>query len=155
MAKKRPKSPKGRKPLPRCKAILLCDQVIIDAITRKNSLIGIFETFFVPHFPGNSSTFTAFLQLVDGIGKYDLHIEIHDLQQNSVIARMGPFPIEFPERVNKAVFMFTILPFPLPHAGSYDFVVTADGEDIDRQKFDVQQFQLPQPPGEQPHDEDQ
>jgi hypothetical protein len=150
MAKK--KSAKGKKPPPKCKAILICDQVIVDALSRKHSVIGVFETFFAPGFPGLTPSFFAFVQMVDGIGTYQLTIEVHDLDENSVIARMGVFPIEFPERVNKANFVCNILPFPLPHAGVYDLVVLADGQEIDRQKFEARL--PPTPQGDPGHDPD-
>lgn len=37
--------PTGKKPPPKCKAILLCDHVIEEAVTAKNSLIGVFKYF--------------------------------------------------------------------------------------------------------------
>ncbi len=134
MAKKR--SPK-KKPPPKCKAILLCDRTIVEAGTGKASLIGIFDKFFVAQFPGVTSPFMAYVQLVDGIGKYTLSVEVHDLREGTVLAKMPPVEIEFAERITKAVLMFAAPPLPLPHEGSYDFVVLADDQEIDRQKFEA------------------
>jgi hypothetical protein len=134
MAKK--KSP-GRMPLPRCKAILLCDQVIIDAATGKTTLVGIFDRFFAPKFPYAVGPFAAYLQLVSGIGRYEMTIEIHDMHDNAAIARLAPLSMQFLDRVHKATLIFKAAPLVLPHPGQYDFVVLAGGRQIDRQSFDA------------------
>ena len=99
MAKKKP-AKKEPKPPPRCKAILLCDQTILEAGTAKASLIGIFDKFVVPSFPGVVRPYTAYLQLIDGIGDYVLTVEVHDVAQDVVIARMNPITIQFPQRTS-------------------------------------------------------
>ncbi len=59
-----------RKPPPKCKAILLCDHVLIDAVSNKVSVIGIFEQFGARGFPNPSALCMAFIQLTDGEGAY-------------------------------------------------------------------------------------
>lgn len=136
MARKKPDEKLG-KPPPKCKAILLCDQVIIDAVTRKTSLINIFDKLLVSSFPGTTKSFMVYMQFVDGIGSYGLSVEIHDLRENTILARLQETRIEFQERVNKFVVIFSVPQLPLPHGGTYDFVVFADGQEIDRQKFEA------------------
>ena len=87
MAKKRSAKKKGRKPPPKCKAILLCDTIIVDGMTGKATIVGIFDEFDVPFFPGQTGPCNAFLQLTDGIGEYEITVEIHDLREDKVIAR--------------------------------------------------------------------
>jgi len=77
------------------------------------------------------------MQLVDGIGRYSLVIEVHDLREDKVIARMPPVPIEFPQRTNRVNFFTPPMSIGLAHEGTYDLVVLADGEVIDRQRFDA------------------
>jgi hypothetical protein len=125
-------------PPPKCKAILLCDHTIIEAGTGKVSVIGIFERFQLPAFPGHTAPFTAFLQMTDGVGRYDVTIEVHDLQNDMVLARVTGAAIEFADRRAKVNFMIAIPPLPLQHAGGYDFVVLAGGKEIDRQQFVAQ-----------------
>jgi hypothetical protein len=136
MAKTRSKTkPKGRRPPPVCKAILLCDQVIVDARTNKVSVIGIFTFFGLPQFPGQTFPVTAFLQLTNGIGKYALTVEIHDLSTGRVIARAELAEVEFEDRATKSNVVFSVPALPLQHPGIYDFVVLADDQEIDRQQF--------------------
>jgi hypothetical protein len=94
-------------------------------------------SFRSPNFQEPPARSWPYVQLVDGIGKYTLSVEVHDLREGTVIARMPPVEIEFAERITKAVLMFAAPPLRLPHEGSYDFVVLADDQEIDRQKFEA------------------
>jgi hypothetical protein len=127
--------PDGSKPPPKCKAILLCEQVILDARTRKHSVIGIFDGFQVMGFPCAIPPLHAFVQLVDGIGRYELSAEIHDLRDNLTITRLPPLVVEFPERTNTFNMTVGIAGLIVPHEGVYDFVMFADGKEIDRQRL--------------------
>jgi hypothetical protein len=142
MARQRPAKRRG-KPPPKCKAILLCDQVIVDALTRKVSIIGTFDSFNTPSFPGMTAQFTAFMQMTDGHGEYRIAIEIHDLQEGTVLGRAEGAPISFPDRTAKLNYFIPVPPLPLAHAGRYDFVVFADGQEIDRQQFEAREIGIP------------
>src|SRR5437588_4000407 len=97
MAKKRSSKGGGRIPPPKCKAILLCDQTILEAGTNKISIIGVFDNFTVAVFPAMGKPFTAFLNLTDGIGTYAVTVEVHDLTQDIILARaVGP-EVVFPD----------------------------------------------------------
>ncbi len=140
MAKRKSRSPRrdGKKPPPKCKALLLCSQCIIEAVTGRISIVGIFDVFAVNDFPGAIGPFTAYVQLVDGIGNYDVTVAVHDLQQDEVIAKTAPTRIVFPERLTRFNLVIPVPPLQLPHSGRYDFVVFADGEEVERQQFIAQ-----------------
>lgn len=125
----------GQKPPPKCKAILLCDHTIVEAVTGKISIIGIFDNWCFPQFPHSTRPFMAFLQLTDGLGAYGVSVNVHDLQADQVIAQARMAEVNFPDRVSKVNIMIPVPPLSLHHAGSYDFVVLADDQEIDRQQF--------------------
>lgn len=131
---------KGRKPPPKCKAILLCDQAIIEAVTGKVSLIGIFDSWSFPQFPHPTRPFMAFLQMTDGVGQYAVSVDIHDLETDQIIAQARIAEMTFSDRTAKVNLMIPVPPLLLEHAGSYDFVVLADGQEIDRQQFVARQI---------------
>ena len=133
-----PEPQKGSKPPPKCKAILIAEKVIVDAKDGRVSVIGIIDKLLMPNFPVKTRPLWAFLLLTDGVGRYDVVIEIHDLQQDKIIGRGMGIAIHFPERLYK---MNVIIPLPaltLTHPGAYDFVVIANGSEIDRQKFSAE-----------------
>jgi hypothetical protein len=152
MAKGRGKGKRGRpdKPPPVCKAILLCDTVIQDAFTGKVSLIGLFEGFILRSMPGVTVPVIAFLQLIEGIGQYSLKVEVHDLANDKVIARAPPSAVNFPDRLARKQIIIPVPPLPMEHEGAYDFVVTADGKEVDRQQFKVVVKEEPNEPPKDP-----
>jgi len=129
-------SPKTEpKPPPRCKAILLCERIIAEATTQKVSLIDVFLEVSLPSFPGHSIPMRVFLQLIDGIGRYELTLEIQDLAEQRTIARGAGPRIAFPDRVTPLQLSLPIPGLTLMHPGRYDVIVFADGQEIDRQQF--------------------
>lgn len=114
---------------------MLCDRAIADAATNKVSVIGIFDGWAFPHFPHSTPPFRVFLQITDGIGRYVLSVEVLDLQDYRIVAQARIEEIDFSERKSKVDLVISISPLLIPHAGSYDFVVLADGQEIDRQQF--------------------
>ena len=86
-------------------------------------------------FPGRIRRCTAFLQLVDGIGSYDVTVEIHDLQKDVVIARSPSIQIQFEERPNRVNLLIPIPALQLEHIGAYDVLVLGNGQELERQQF--------------------
>ena len=127
----------GKKPPPRCKALLLCERCIIEAATGNVSLINILSGFDVQSYPGLTGAFSAFSHLVDGIGEYDVTVEIDDLHDDVIIARTEPTHVAFPTRLAKANLVIRVPPLPLQHAGMYDFIVFVDGDELERQQFEA------------------
>ena len=143
-----PSESKGSRPAPQCKAILLCDQTIVEEGTGKLSVIGSFVDFRLPRFPGLTKPFSVFMQLTDGIGRYQVTVELHDLQEDMVIATADSDEIHWHDRHTFVDLVLQIPPVPFRHAGAYDFVVFADGSEIDRRRFNVTEATSPEQQGE-------
>ncbi len=150
MPKKKAK-PRGILPPPKCKAILLCDQTIIEAGTNKISIIGVFDGFTLVQVPGLTRPSTVFVQLIDGIGEHGIEVDVHDLQSGTVLARGGGIRIKWPDRPFKHNLLLPLPPLSVSHVGDYDLVILADNQEIDRQKFTVSVL-LP-PPEQQDQEE--
>src|SRR5439155_14242334 len=69
MAKRKRRKKRAGKPPPKCKAILLCEQTLVDEETERVTASDIFNVLSLPGFPTNAPPFTVFVQLVDGIGR--------------------------------------------------------------------------------------
>jgi hypothetical protein len=130
--------PSGGKPPPKCKALLICDHCREDPQTTRISVIDILEFFRVSLFPIRSPSFTVFSQLVDGIGGYRISLEVHDLSDGDVVARANIVDLVFPERPARMDVIIPDVSVPLPHAGRYDLVLLANGQEIDRQLYEVE-----------------
>lgn len=138
MAKKKP-SKKGIIPPPKCKAILLCERTIIEAGTGNVSLIGLFDAFVVRQIPGVTRPFTVYLHLTDGIEdhEYAITVELHDLSNGVIIAKATGPKVKWGDRLSRLNLFIPVPPLRIQHTGTYDFVVLANQQEIDRQKFGV------------------
>ena len=129
--------PTSAKPPPTCKAFLLCERAIVEAGTESVTLIGIINGVDVDEFPASLPPITTYLHLVDGIGSYEIHMEMQDLNSGEVIASSLVAAIEFPERPGLIELIIPISFLPIEHAGVYDIVVLANEQEIERQKLTV------------------
>jgi hypothetical protein len=118
---------------PTCKALLLCDDTIIEAGTGKISLIGVFRQFALPRFPARTRAFRAFVQITNAAGRYDFLVQLKDLSTDDVMAEATGIEIE--DRLDVFNIVIPVPPLPLEHPGEYDFVVFANSDEIDRQSF--------------------
>jgi hypothetical protein len=88
--------------------------------------------------PGLTREARAYLQLVDGIGRYEVAVEIHDLQENRVIAKATGIVVEYKERLQRCEVIIPSPQLKLMHPGKYDVVALAEGFEIGRQQFIAQ-----------------
>lgn len=128
--------PTSQPPAPVCKAILLCQKTILEADTGAVSLIGVFDSFGVGEDLITGSA-EAFCQITEAEGDYELTIEIHDLSTGSMIAKGEGITINIPNRLVRANVIVPIPAMKFSHTGVFDFVILANGEEIDRQQFNV------------------
>ena len=125
----------GVVPQPSCKALLLCETTVIEAGTGNISLINITAKIPIFGFPGQTIPVEAFLQFTDAEGRYEVVVEIRDCQDDSVLARAVGAGIEIEDRNATCNILIPVPSLTLQHAGPYDFVVLANGQEIERQQF--------------------
>jgi hypothetical protein len=77
------------------------------------------------------------LNLVDGIGDYDLSVEFHDLAEDRVTVKSKVAQVSFPERLSPRRLIYSIPGLPIPHPGRYDVIVLGNGREIERQQIIV------------------
>jgi hypothetical protein len=126
---------KEDKPLPGCKAILLCERTLTELGTGRISLIGLIGTLSMPAFPTRTKPMKLFLHLVDGIGDYDITVEVHDLAEDRVVLKTRVVRISFADRLMPRKLIFSVPGLPITHAGRYDVIVFGNGKEIDRQQI--------------------
>lgn len=113
----------ANKPLPHCRAILLCERVAGDAATGEITLHRLTERFRMRVFPGASQPFMVFLQLYDGIGRYRVSMALNALDDDTCVALATLPDVDFPERLAK---MEMIIPVDNDNPGGFG-VVAATG----------------------------
>jgi hypothetical protein len=83
----------GRKPLPRCKMILLCEGINTDDQTLRLTILGLIDGFEHSSYPAVTRSFVGFVWLTDGIGVYRIHTEFRTVQPAKLFAWMTPLTL--------------------------------------------------------------
>jgi len=87
--------------------------------------------------PGSTKPVRLFVQLTNAAGRYDFVIDVRDLSNDELIAQAPGMGIQINDRLQLCNLVIPVPPLPIHHDGSYDFVVFANGQEIDRQTFTV------------------
>ena len=109
-------------------SLLVCDQILIDRLTGKTSLIGMFSTIGATRFPMRHPQLCVFASLTDGRGKTPLELTIVDSEDARPPIVSGRATVEFkdPRAVACLNLHFNGLVFPEP--GEYRVQLICHGE---------------------------
>jgi hypothetical protein len=126
------------KPLPQCKAFLICEEAEIDDITGQFNLYNVVNWLSLPDFPGETPPLASYLQLYDGIGRYDLSIELRNLADDTSVTAENFSYLDFPERLAKMELVLPIDSVRLPRPGRYELAILFDGQELATQFIDAE-----------------
>ncbi len=109
-------------------SLLVCDQILIDRLTGKTSLIGMFSTIGAPQYPVRHPQLCVFASLTDGRGPTPLELTIVDSEDARPPIVSGTATVEFkdPRAVACLNLHFNGLVFPEP--GGYRVQLKCHGE---------------------------
>lgn len=115
-------------PQPEILSLVVCDQIITDRVTGKQSLIGIFSVIHATNFPVNHPQLSVYTSLTNGHGSVDLMIRIVDSNEARQPLVQGQGKVEFhtPLAVANLALQFHGLIFPEP--GQYRVQLLCNGE---------------------------
>ena len=127
---------KNKKPTPILLSINVCDMVIRDELTKKVSLIGLFNTIKAGAFPTQHHLFHVYVALTNGHGQYHTSLSIVDVTDNNPIMSVeGSLDFVNPLQVLEINFGLQGLRFD--KAGKYAFRVTCEGTFVGERSFTV------------------
>lgn len=126
-------------PPPKCKAFLLCEKTIVEQGTGRISLINVFSKVKLDSYPGSLPRFRVFLQFSGGIGRQDLVLRVHDLQEDRFYGESQPIALNWTSRLANFNVLLTFPSVQIDHPGAYDMVLFVGGEEIERQRFAMQE----------------
>lgn len=115
---------------PHVMAMLICDQVIIDARTGKQSIIGSFSVINATRYPLRYPCLMVYVALTEGRGKTPLRLRLIDANEESkpVVDRTLQITFKDPRQVCELHSAFYGLSFPQP--GEYRFQLFSSGEPL-------------------------
>ncbi len=104
------------RPAPDVLSLIVCDQIITDRLSGKQSLIGMFSTIFTPRFPVVHPHLCVYTALTDGRGKTPVTIRLVDGEDARPPLVQGKGIVEFknPRAIANLALQFHGLVFPAP-----------------------------------------
>jgi hypothetical protein len=114
---------------PKVRAMLVCDHIITEGNSGKNSLIGVFETINVPLLPAVHPVLYVYVSLTEALGKYDFRLELINPEDKQVMledAAIHGVEIKNESGSFSLVFAFKMLTFD--RDGKYEFRLFANEE---------------------------
>ena len=133
----------GNRPNPDVLALLVCDQIITDRVTGKQSLIGMFSNVHARGYPATHPQLSVFVALTDGHGETDLVIRIVDSNDSRppIVEGKGKVVFKDPRTIANLALQFHGLSFPQP--GEYRVQLYAGGELLREARLLLTLFQPP------------
>lgn len=134
-----------QKPTPSVLSVNICDSIIRDEVTKKVSLIGLFNAIRANRFPCKHPQVHVYIALTNGHGKYKAEVRFTNVEQGKPIAGMtGEFVFKSPLQVVELNLCWQRLTFE--KAGEYIVEILCDDTLIGTRKFIVMGPQQEIPP---------
>lgn len=138
------------RPSPDVLSLIVCDQIITDRVTGKQSLIGMFSKVHARGFPATHPQLCVFVALTEGYGTKAITIRIVDANdaRPPIVEGKGKVAFKDPRAIANLALQFHGLTFP--EAGEYRVQLFAAGELLREARLDLVKLQRrrPRPPSE-------
>ena len=120
-------------------SLLVCDQILIDRLTGKTSLIGMFSTIGAPQYPVRHPQLCVFASLTDGRGKTNLRIRLVSVDEDDILGQ-ADMEVDFkdPRTVFEIALAVGNVTFPKP--GEYRLQLFADSSLLTERRIVVVQI---------------
>ena len=131
------------KPAPDVLSLIVCDQIITDRLTGKQSLIGMFSKIHARGFPAAHPQICVFVALTEGRGETEFTIRIVDSNEarTPIVEGRGKVKFQDPRAIANLALQFHGLTFPQP--GEYRVQLWSGGELLREARLALLQVQAP------------
>lgn len=139
------------KPAPDVLSLIVCDQIITDRLTGKQSLIGMFSKIHARGFPAAHPQICVFVALTEGRGETEFTIRIVDSNEERppIVEGRGKVKFQDPRAIANLALQFHGLTFPQP--GEYRVQLWSAGELLREARLALLQVKAPpKEPGGEP-----
>lgn len=134
------------KPVPEVLSLLVCDQIITDRLTGKQSLIGMFSKIHTRGFPASHPQLCIFVMMTEGYGEVDVLLRVVDSNDSRapIVEGKGKVRFKDPRAIANLSLQFHGLTFPEP--GEYRIQLFAEGELLREARLELVQLKPRQKP---------
>ena len=129
--------PKMNQVKPSKEAMLICDQIINEAVTNKKSLVGIFEQICAEKLPCTHPDLSVYVKFTGALGDYNFELVLVDLTTDQVIGKAALPTQRVPDKLGSYELVFNLMNLKFQNAGKYEFRIFADGDLFGIKSFSV------------------
>lgn len=132
----------GKKPPPDVLSLIVCDQIITDRLTGKQSLIGMFSRVPALRFPVSHPQLCVYVVLTEGHGKTGFVIRIVDADdaRPPIVEGRGSVEFKDPRAIANLALQFHGLQFPEP--GQYRVQLWSQDELLREVRLELMQAKI-------------
>ena len=122
---------------PILKAMLLCDQTLVEEGTHKRTLIGIFDRIKSMQFPSIHPSMSIYVQFREIEGTFDFSLELYDLTEGRVMNRamIQAYPVQ--DRSRDCELVFNLFSVKFEHPGDYEFRIFVNDTVFGQKSFKI------------------
>jgi hypothetical protein len=122
---------------PILKAMLLCDQTIVEEGTRKRSLVGLFDRIKVSKCPTIHPAMSIYVQFREVEGTFKFTLELFDLEEGKSLNSAEIRDFKVLDRSRDCELVFNLLSVKFGHPGDYEFRIYIDDFIFGQKSFRV------------------
>lgn len=126
----------GKAPTPVAVALILCDYVIVEQLTNKITLVGMFDRLRVPWFPDPPSRLHVFVSLTDSVGSVPVRLVCSRASTGDPIYEMKA-TASFRDRLTPVNTHFAVRGIEFESPGEYFMQLYCNEELVSERKFTV------------------
>jgi hypothetical protein len=129
---------------PSIKAMLICDNIITEALSGKKSLIGVFEKIGAQKFPFTHFSLGLYVNFTDALGKYEFKLELFDVEKQEAIATAKIPEANISDKLGTGELVFNLKGLKFSHPGRYEFRIFANNRLLGTKSFGVEEVKPPE-----------
>lgn len=122
---------------PILKAMLLCDQTLVEESTHKRTLIGLFDRIKASQFPTTHPAMSVYVQFREIEGTFDFTLELFDLMENKSVNKAVIRNYQVQDRSRECELVFNLMSVKFEHEGDYEFRIYVNDYVFGQKSFKV------------------
>ncbi len=122
---------------PILKAMLLCDQTLVEEGTHKRTLIGLFDRIKATQLPTVHPAMSVYVQFREIEGVFDFTLELFDIEENKSLNRALIRQYKVQDRSRDCELVFNLMSVKFGHEGEYEFRIYVNENIFGQKSFKV------------------
>lgn len=124
-------------PKPILKAMILCDQTMVEEGTRKRTLIGLFDRIKSTKLPITHPSLSVYIQFREIEGVFNFTLELYDIQADKTLHKAVVQDFKVQDRSRDCELVFNIHAVKFEHHGEYEFRIYVNDIIFGQKSFQV------------------